>query len=229
VRYETLNRDAAKSPAAWLVLATVTCLIAIRAGAQVQGGGVSGVVMSTDHELLRSALVGAGVELRIPNGDGRYVFRFGAEQTRGQARRVAPPPCGLVLPGTCLPEPLVDRSQATALRAGGTIRLHGGRQTTLSLGADWVATKFQVDTYGQSNGLVGNADKVLWGPWVGLDADWVPSARLPIGLEAEAGVGAVFPVTHDQILDGYTPFETTIDVRQFRLAVVWRPWAKGQH
>jgi len=106
--------------------------------------------------------------------------------------------------------------------------LYGGQRTAIGLGADWVVTKFQVDTYGQSSGLVGNADKVLWGPWIGVDADWVPFGHVPIGVEAEAGFGELFPVYNEQILDGYTPFNTLIGERQLRLAVVWRPWTPGQ-
>jgi hypothetical protein len=206
----------------------VICLIGPRASSQVKGGGVSGVVLSAGHELLGNPLVGAGGEFRIPVGDGRGGFRFGGERVVGQSRRIGVPCAGLVRPGTCSPEPIRDQSQLTTIRVGGTLRLFGGQRNAVSLAADWIGAGAHVVTRGQSSGNTLIADKVLWGPWIGADADWVPTVRIPIGLEIEAGIGSLAPVASDQILDGYTPFEGGFTVRHLRLALVWRPWVSSQ-
>jgi hypothetical protein len=155
------------------VVVWVVALIGPCASGQVQGGGVSGVALSAGHELFGSPLLGAGIEFRIPGGDGRFSFRFGGERLRGQSNRIGIPCAGLVPPGTCFPEPLRGQSRVTRIRAGGTLRLLGGQRSALALAADWMGASTRVSTQGQTSGYTLIADKVLWGPW----RPWVSSQR----------------------------------------------------
>jgi hypothetical protein len=68
-------------------------------------------------------------------------------------------------------------------------------------------TDVRVDTRGLTSGNVLTGDKALWGPSIGVAAEWVPAARIPLGLEVEAGIGFLMPVIHDEVEDGYTPFD----------------------
>jgi hypothetical protein len=194
----------------------------------VQGGGVNGVVLSAEHELLGKPLAGGGVELRIPGGDGPFTLRLGGEWLHGQADRIGVPCAGLVRPGTCAPEPVHDRSQLTTIRGGATLRVYGGQRSAVNVAADWMMTRVSVDTHGFTSGYDLSAAKILWGPWIGVSADWVPVPRVPIGLELEGGIGELIPVMHDEVLDGYTPFEGGFAVHNVRLGLVWRPWIPSQ-
>jgi len=220
--HEPLHRSKVMSSAILLAI----CLVFAagpRATAQVQGGGATAVALSAKHELLGNPLVGGGVELWIPAGDGRFAFRFGGEWLHGQADRIGIPCAGLVEPGTCAPEPVHDRSRMTTARGGGMLRLAGGHNATLKLTADWMVTRVSVDTHGNASGSELTAAKMLWGAWLGVSADWIPWSHVPIGLEMEAGLGDLIPILNEHILDGYAPFDGGMSVRHLRLGLVWRP------
>ena len=207
-----------------LIAASLVFAIGVPTVAQIQGGSVNGVVLSANHELLGKPLVGAGVEFWIPIEQGPFTFRFGGEMVHGLANRIGVPCAGLIQPGTCAPEPVRDRSQMTTVRGGFTLRLVDGRKSTVRLATDWMVTRVSVDTHGLASGRDLTAASMLWGPRLGLTADWKPISRAPVGLELEAGIGGLAAVPpQTRIEDGYTPFDGTVSVRYGRLGLAWRP------
>jgi hypothetical protein len=130
----------------------------------------------------------------------------------------------LIAPGTCPQERVRDQARTTGATTGAALRALGGERGTLTLTADWMVTDVRVDTRGLTSGNVLTGDKALWGPLIGVAAEWVPAARIPLGLEVEVGVGFLMPVIHDEVEDGYTPFDGGLAVRRLRVGFTWQPW-----
>jgi hypothetical protein len=116
-----------------LVVASLVVVVGRPAIAQVQGGSMSAVALSSDHELPGNPLMGGGAQLRVPLGDGPFAFRVGVERLSGQADRIGAPCAGLIAPGTCPQERVRDQARTT----GAALRALGGERGTLTLTADW--------------------------------------------------------------------------------------------
>ena len=86
---------------------------------------------------------------------------------------------------------------------------------------DLLLAEASVDTEGLASGRALSASKTLWGPQLGLAAQWTPSLAVPVALQFGAAVGSLNPIVHDQVVDGYTPFESGFRFRLVQLGVTW--------
>jgi hypothetical protein len=198
--------------------------IGARASAQVFDWSANAAVLFANNTLLGRPLEGGGAEFRIsPPNWPLVTFRFATEWLYGRADRIGTPCAGLIEPGTCELEPVRDRSQMKTVRSGLTARVIGNRGGGVKLTADWFEARVTVDTHGLTSGEDLIADKLMWGPFLGASAGWVPLSRVPIGLELEAGVGWIMPVVAGHVFDGYAPFDGGIANRYVRLGLAWRP------
>lgn len=205
------------------LLAAFALVLAPTAVALAQGPTASAVAISARHQLLGDPLFGGAVGVSFPRRDGRVAFRVGADHLRGQADRIGVPCAGMIQPGTCSPEPLRDEARLTSASGGASLRMLRGQHALLAFTSDLTLASLRADTRGLTSGRALTATKLLWGGMVGADLAWTPVLRLPLALEVGGGVGVLMPVAHDQVVDGYQPFDRAFGVRRLRVGVAWRP------
>jgi hypothetical protein len=46
---------------------------------------------------------------------------------------------------------------------------------------------------------------------------------VPVALQIAGEIGGLMPITHDGVVDGYTPFERGFELRRGRLGIAWQP------
>jgi hypothetical protein len=81
----------------------------------------------------------------------------------------------------------------------------------------------RVETRGLTSGTLLPAEKMLWGPLLGAEASWKPVGTMPIAISFGGAIGGLIPVSQEQVLDGYTPFEGGFGLRRLTIGVAWRP------
>jgi hypothetical protein len=81
----------------------------------------------------------------------------------------------------------------------------------------------RADTRGETSGGRLYASKTLWGGALGARAAWTPVMRVPLALELGVGIGTLSPIREDDVVDGYTPFESDFHVRRAQVGVTWSP------
>src|SRR5262249_4824849 len=189
---------------------------------RAQGGGVGAVVISARHELLGGLLTRGAVTFS-PARDGPLAFQLEASLSHGHADRIDVVCAGLIQPGTCPAEQVRDETRFASASGGAALRVLRGHNAGVDLTADLTLASVQADTRGLSTGATLTASKLLWGALIGARVTWTPVTRVPVALEIAGGVGGLMPLVHDDVVDGYAPFEAGFDVRQARLGVVWQP------
>lgn len=205
----------------------VTAIIALLMGsvnALAQGASISAVVISAGHWLLGDPLTGVTVSVIVPRRDERLTLRYEAARLRGSAERIGMACAGFIQPGTCQSEHLRDESRLASASGGAVLRILRRRHAMVSFTADLGFASLRAETRGRTSGGVLTAKKALWTGQIGANAAWTPSARVPIALEIEGGIGGLLPIVPVDVLDGYTPFERGFVVRRFRVGVAWRPY-----
>ena len=209
-------------PAATLFALLLTAAPASAQRALEVSVGASGA--RTDHRLLDHA-AGPGLRVALPVSDGRFTLRAGIEALRGEQGRMGSTCVGLVPPGAdCAPRPIRDETRLRTAHAGLGLRLLRGPRLTAGVTGD---VRFgRVDArsrYTHDDGSAGSLDagKSLFGPELGAELDWAPLRRLPLALVAGAAVGSLEPRTDAGVVDGYTPFEGSFDVRRAYLGLGW--------
>ena len=202
------------------MLLLFVCIVPTRLAAQA--GSVSAAVIDANHYLLTSRLVGAVARVEYPFFNGPATFRAGVERLAGKSRRVGSPCSGLVLPGTCQPEPMRDNATMTSVSVGLGGRVLEWHRMTLSLTGDVGLLNVHVDSRGLTSGGSISAGKQLWDTDVGIEGGWAPWTRIPLALEAGIAGGHLAPVTNDVLVDGYSPFENSFDIVRVRVGVAWR-------
>ena len=207
-----------------VLLASALTLWSIGApSVEAQGGAVSAVAVSADHDLLLTTLYGGAARVSVPLGSDGASIRLGAERVSGNARRTGSTCSGLVEPGTCGPEPLRDDVRLSTASIGFGYGALAGARFALDLAADLRFGQVHVETRGQTSGGAISISKGLRGVELGVNGSWIPVARFPIALAVGAAVGELGPVVSEQIVDGYTPFEGEFTLRHLRVGVSWRP------
>lgn len=201
---------------------SITLALTLPLPAYAQGGVSVLYVAADDHRLLGDALTGLTGRLLVPFGD-RWSFRARAERAWGEAHRIGIACAGLILPGTCSSEPIVDNSRLTTVAAGLGLRLFRWQGLVAELAGNLGFAWVKADSHGQTSGRSLSADKSLWLREVGVDLSWSPFARLPLALEAGVTTGRYAPREKFEIIDGYTPFEDAFRVDRIRIGVAWRP------
>lgn len=199
----------------------VAAMLAGSAHANAQRADVGLLVLVADHYLLRGALVGPSVDVRVHGHDEAAAY-LGIDYVRGTSYRDGTACAGLVEPGTCPTERLRDASTVRTIRGGvstrlfekGSLAVEGGGNGAVS----WIASR----TQGLASGRTLSADKAVVGACIALTGLWTPRAQWPFALAVGGEAGDVSPA-HDQvILDGYTPFEEGFSVRRLRIGLVLR-------
>lgn len=166
---------------------------------------------------------GGGVTLRLGRAESRVGWRFAADHLRSSNSRIGMACAGLIMPGTCFAEQLSDDTRSTIGTGGMTYRLLGNQQVAFGLAADATLARVQADTRGLVSRRELAASKMLWGGLVGLEASWTPVSAWPLAIELGGAWGGLTPVSRDQVVDGYIPFEDSFSVTHARLGVTWRP------
>jgi hypothetical protein len=133
-------------------------------------------------------------------------------------------PCGgFYHPDICAVEPLRDEATLTTGMAGLGLGVLSSQRFAVALTADVRAGLVRADTRGLMSGQSISASKTIWGGDVGAEGTWMPWAHLPIAVEVSAAIGGLTPVSSDQILDAYTPFESSFTVKRLSVGVAWSP------
>jgi len=203
--------------------AALAVVLAGPVAALAQGASVSAVAISARHTLLGEPLTGGAVGISFPRREMPVAFQFEAAHARSRAGRIGMACAGLILPETCPAERLRDEAWLTSASGGATLRVLRGRHALVALTADLTVASLRADTHGLSSGRALTATKMLWGGLIGAHAAWIPVARVPIALDIGGGIGGLTPIVHDDVVDGYTPFERGVDVRRVRLGLAWQP------
>ncbi|MHB8838372.1 MAG: hypothetical protein ACYC7F_05405 [Gemmatimonadaceae bacterium] len=198
-------------------------LFASPVAALAQGASVSAVVVSAWHPLIGDRLTGAAVSVSVPQRDKRRTLQYGAERVHGEADRIGIACAGFIRPETCPSEHLRDAVRVSSASVGPSFHLLQRRHTLLALTADLTLASIRADTRGLTSDGRLVATKMLWGGRIGANAAWTPWGRVPVALEIEGGIGRLEPIVHEQVSDGYTPFERGFNLSRFRVGVAWRP------
>ena len=213
------------------VVLLIAAMLAISARTNAQRIDVGLLILATDHELLRGALVGPSLDVRIHGQDQTGAY-LGIDYVRGTSDRDGIACAGLLEPGTCPPERVRDFSTVSTIRGGvssrilyrGSLVVEAGGDGTLS----WVASKSQ----GLASGRALSANKTLVGAFVTVTGLWTPRAQWPLALAIGGEVGGVAPAHNELQVDGYTPFEERFSIRRLRIGLAWRrdrPWNARAH
>ncbi len=205
-----------------LAAAIAAVLSALSGTAGAQSGAVSAVAVAADHRLLGNRLYGGAARINIPLGGGHASVRLGAERVSGNSRRTGVACAGLVMPGTCAPEPLRDDASLNTATGGLGYRALVWERFAVDVGADVRVGRVQADTRGLMSERTLSSSKTLRGFELGIDGSWFPWARLPLALEVGGSVGELTPVVSEQLIDGYTPFEGGFGLTRVRVGVEWR-------
>lgn len=207
------------------IVLLMTGLTAPQSRANAQGGSVSAVYVSADHDLLGSRLSGPAARLGYPLLGDRLKLRVGGERLTGEAGRLGIPCAGLIPPGTCLtPEPLRDRARLTSASVGVAVRAFARGGVSIDLVGDVRLAYVSVDTRSETSDRTLSASKTLKGTEFGVEGTWSPLARLPLALEVGVTRGHLNPLTIEHVADGYTPFEGGFSLTHMRVGLGWHLW-----
>lgn len=201
----------------------LVALLVSPAGALAQGASANAIVISARHPLLGDPLTGAAISVNLPRRDRRFSLRLDVERVSGRADRIGIACAGLIQPGTCPPEQLRDESRVTSASGGALLHVLHWRRVRLTATTDLELASVRTETRGRSSGGLLAAAKMLWGAQIGANVAWTPAPRVPIALEIDGGIGGLRPIVHEDVVDGYTPFDGGFVVRRFRVGLAWRP------
>lgn len=187
-----------------------------------QSVSVDASVIGTDHELLSSHLTGVAGRVSLPFRSGPVSIRLGAERLTGSSRRIGAPCAGLVVPGTCQPEPMRDDARFTAATVGIGVRMINRHRITIDVIGDASFVNVQVDSRGLTSGGTISAGKELWDGDIGVEGTWLPWPQLPLALDIGVAAGRLNGVVSNIVADGYEPFEAGFDVIRLRVGLTWQ-------
>jgi len=205
-----------------LLRTTMRLVCAFPVGVAAQRVGVDAAVISTDHELLSSSLMGIASHATFALQTGPLSLRVGAERLAGTSRRIGTPCTGLVQPGTCEPEPMRDKARLIAASAGIGVRAITSRRIAVDVIADLSLTHAYIDSRGLASGETISADQHLWDGDIGVETVWSPWSRLPVAIDASVSADHLKAVTTTPAVDGYAPFENGFELVRLRFGVAWR-------
>lgn len=202
-------------------LAVTVFAVAAVGVASAQSVTVSGTSAAAQHPLLGESLVGASIAVRTRQAP--TTFQFEVSHARARSGRIGAPCAGLIQPGTCPPEPLRDDARLLSVGGGAALRVLRAQRVSVSLTGDLSLASVRADTRGETSGGRLSASKTLWGAALGARAAWTPMMRVPLALELGVGIGTLSPVSEDDVVDGYTPFENHFRICRAQLGVTWSP------
>jgi hypothetical protein len=201
-------------------LAVAMLAVAAVGVASAQSVTISGTSALAQHPLLGESLLGASIAIRTR--EAPTTFQFEVSHARARSGRIGAPCAGLIRPGSCPPEPLRDDARLLSASGGGALRVLRAERVSVSLTGDLSLASVRADTRGETSGGRLSASKTLWGGTLGARADWTPLTRLPLALELGVGIGTLSPIREDDVVDGYTPFESHFEIRHAQAGVRWR-------
>lgn len=201
-------------------LAVAVFAVAAVGVASAQSVTVSGTSATAQHPLLGEPLIGASIAIRTR--EAPTMFQFEVSHARARSGRIGAPCAGLIRPGSCPPEPLRDNARLLSAGGGAALRVLRTARVSVSLTGDLSLASVRADTRGETSGGRLSASKTLWGATLGARAAWTPVMRVPLALELGVGIGTLSPIKEDDVVDGYTPFESQFQVRRAQLGITWR-------
>jgi hypothetical protein len=201
-------------------LAVVVFAVTAVGDASAQSVTVSATSAAAQHPLLGESLVGASIAVRTR--EAPTTFQFEVSHARARSGRIGAPCAGLIRPGSCPPEPLRDDARFLSASGGGALRVLRAERVSVALTGDLSLASMRADTRGETSGGRLFASKTLWGATLGARAAWTPMRRVPLDLELGVGIGTLSPIREDDVVDGYTPFESQFEVRRAQFGITWR-------
>ena len=207
----------------WLRISAMLALVGAAAETRAQTVGANTVVLASAHQPLGSPLIGGEIFVRTRRGDSSFALIIGGASMRGHADRFGIPCAGLIPPtADCAARPLRDDGRVAAGSIGAALPVIRARRIRLSVIGDLTLAQFHVETRPKAGGDALIADKVLIGAYFGGAAAWYPWAHRPVAIETSIAIGAFAPVLREEVLDGYTPFESGLGARRIGLGLSWR-------
>lgn len=189
-----------------LVLVLAAALMPVR-GAGAQTVNVNAGRLVANHFLLGNSLscVGSAITLRTPVR--RLDMQASFNRCAGTASRVGSACAGLVEPGTCAPESIVDASTLYVFSVGPSLNVVRVEGFTLDLIGQVQGGGVNSDSRGLRSGRSLSANKALWGVSGGVTAGWQPNPRMPFVIQGSVTSGRLGKIRDNTTVDGYTPFE----------------------
>jgi len=207
----------------WFQKSAILVLVVAAAEARAQTVGANAVVLVSSHEPLGSPLIGGEFFVRTRGADSTFSLSISGARMRGEADRFGVPCAGLVPPtADCAARPLRDEGRVIAGSIGAGYPVFRHQRIRFSIIGDLTLAHFQVETRPKAGGDALVAEEMMIGAYMGGEAAWQPSSRAPLAIEASAAIGAFSPVASDQVVDGYTPFESGLGGWRMRVGLSWR-------
>jgi len=186
---------------------------------------VSYVAAHAEHRLLQGV---SGTEASgIFDVRPAVTFRASYSDLRGAQTRHGIACAGLIMPGTCSPEPIRDDSRIRALTLG--VALHVLRRPSWRIAVSpglRIAT-VRADSRGLTSGRRLSATKLVAGAEGDLELSASAGAFPRLEAHLAIGVGALIGAD-DRIADGYTPFSNDFALRRAQLGLALRLGRTGR-
>lgn len=190
--------------------------------AEAQDLSLSAVAVNADHELLGARLVGGAARFVFPVGNRVRLF-VGGERASGRSFRTGIPCGGFYDPHSgCVTESLRDDGTLSTGEGGVDVRLLAADGFVLRASGDIRLGLVSATTTGLTSGRTLSATKAVRGADVGVDAFWSPWPERPLSIDAGVRYGGLTPLVNEQILDGYTPFDSAFRTTRVSIGLSWR-------
>lgn len=194
--------------------------LAAASPASAQGPRVSTSLGWPDHPLLGHPL-GIGVGLDVPIVP-RVALRLGFEFSGDDFRSTGSTCVGFIPPGAdCAPELREEKARMRTLNAALPVVLASVGEVRLDIVPTFQTTWLTSRQVGAESGRDLEASKRMYGYGIGVEAVW-QSFRMPVALFLGGYLGRLRPWEDERLLDGYSPFETDIQVRRIELGLMFR-------
>jgi hypothetical protein len=178
----------------------------------------SGTQGWTTHPLLDSP---RGVDLRaaLPTAGALSLFELGFTRLNSTGEGSAVVCAGLAQPGTCPEERFERRGRLSVATASWSFPALRGGSLTLALTPELGLGRASSAIRGLETGNRLDASKWLYAVGAGAAIRWRPLPVLPVQLQAGFHLQRLSPVSREEVVDGYTPFNDPFTVRRVELGV----------
>ena len=196
----------------WRITIAGMCLIAVT-GSVALGQSVSFAIAGGDatHNLQPNS-TGFAASLVFPIRR-RVELVLTLDRLRGDAPGNGFVCAGLINPEACPIEPYAQEGRLMTLGVGPDVPLYRARYGGLSLRPQLLLGRIESETLGHQTGNTLSATKTEFGVSLGAEIRLTPLRRLPFDLMIGAAYRNLGPAKKDDVIDGYTPFETSFTAR----------------
>jgi hypothetical protein len=205
--------------------AAFTAVLFSTSASGAQALRVSYVAAHANHRLLQGV---SGTEASgIFDVRPAVTFRASYSDLRGAQTRHGIACAGLIMPGTCSPEPIRDDSRIRALTLGVALQVLGRRSWRIAASPGLRIATVRADSRGLTSGRRLSATKLLAGPEGDLEVSVSPGAFPRLEGHLAIGVGALAG-PDEQVVDGYTPFSGGFALTRAQLGLALRLGRTGR-